>query len=76
MHTDDNGKHVHDEDGKINDKNLKTNSFDLAIPMGISYEWQKVMIEARYNLGLLHAFKKNITSGRNSVLTFSVGYRL
>jgi len=31
----------------------KVNKFDLAIPVGISYEYENVVLDARYNLGLL-----------------------
>ena len=31
----------------------KVNKFDLAIPVGISYEYSNIVLDARYNLGLL-----------------------
>ena len=75
-HIDENGKEVYDTHGEIKDKNLKMRTFDIAIPVGISYEWQSVIIEARYNIGLISPFKYSISNGHNSVFAFSVGYRI
>ncbi len=47
--------------------------FDLSIPLGLSYEYMDVVLDARYNLGLL---KMSTTSGaKNSFFTFAVGYK-
>ncbi len=52
--------------------------FDLAIPMGISYEYERFVLDARYNLGLLGIFKE--TAGydtfRNSVFQITLGYKI
>lgn len=53
--------------------------FDLAIPMGISYEYENFVLDARYNLGLIGIFKKEAViddNYRNSVLQFTLGYRI
>lgn len=53
--------------------------FDLAIPMGISYEIANIVLDARYNLGLIGIFKKDAgydETYRNSVLQFTLGYRI
>ena len=54
-------------------------SFDIAIPMGISYELKHFVLDARYNLGLIGIFKDNdITEDtfRNSVFQISLGYKI
>jgi len=51
--------------------------FDLAIPMGISYEYQHIVLDARYNLGLIGIVKGgNDDTFRNSVFQFSIGYKI
>lgn len=53
--------------------------FDIAIPMGISYEIANIMLDVRYNLGLIGIFKKDAgydETYRNSVLQFTLGYRI
>ena len=54
---------------------LKT--FDLAIPLGASYEYKNVVFDVRYNLSVLKLNKfeadKNM---RNSVIQFTLGYKL
>ena len=49
--------------------------FDIAIPMGISYEYANFVIDARYNLGLIGVFKDE-SKYRNSVFQFTLGYKL
>jgi len=46
---------------------------DIAIPFALSYEYMNVIIEARYSYGLTKLAEQG---GRNSVLSFTVGYRL
>ena len=48
-------------------------SFDLSIPLGISYEFSDFVIDARYQLGLTDT--SNGGSSKNSVFMFSVGYK-
>ena len=50
-------------------------SFDLSIPMGISYEYANFVIDARYNLGLFSIFK-DASNYKNSVFQFTIGYKL
>lgn len=49
-------------------------SFDFSIPVGLSYEISKFVIDARYNLGLTKVFDAG-TSHKNSVFQFTVGYK-
>ena len=53
------------------------NKFDVAIPVGASYEYQNFVIDARYNIGLTKTFKKSYTDEKsnNSVFQFTVGYK-
>ena len=51
-------------------------SFDLAIPVGISYEYQRFVLDARYNLGLIGIIKGVDDTYRNSVFQFTLGYKL
>lgn len=48
-------------------------SFDFSIPVGLSYEYNNVVFDARYNFGVT-----NIADGRdskNSVFQFTLGYK-
>ena len=49
---------------------------DVSIPIGISYEYMNVVIDARYNYGLLKTLK-NSDGGkaRNRYFTFTLGYK-
>lgn len=57
------------------------NSFDFAIPVGISYEFCNIIIDARYNIGVTNIGKdskleKGDKNGKNSVLQVTVGYKI
>lgn len=50
--------------------------FDLSIPLGASYEFNNVVIDARYNLGLTKVCPgEDNKSSKNSVVQFTVGYK-
>ena len=51
-------------------------SFDLAIPIGLSYEFSNFVIDARYNLGLTKIMDADGFSGKNSVIQVTVGYKI
>ena len=52
----------------------KVNKFDLAIPVGISYEYENVVLGARYNWGLLKV--ENIGNAYyNRVFEVTLGYK-
>lgn len=58
------------------DTKIDARAMDVAIPVGISYEYCNVILDVRYNVGLLQTVRKADVSGtRNQVLAFSVGYR-
>ena len=50
--------------------------FDLSIPLGASYEFNNVVIDARYNLGLTKVCPgEDNKSSKNSVVQVTVGYK-
>lgn len=53
---------------------LDENTFELSMPIGLSYEFSNFVIEGRYNFGLTKAFKD--MDNKNSVFQFTVGYKL
>ena len=50
-------------------------SFDLSIPLGLSYEYEKAVFDLRYNLGVTKVNKEGDNSSKNSVIPFTVGYK-
>jgi hypothetical protein len=52
------------------------NKFDLSIPVGFSYEYNKIVFDARYNFGLIKLFKGIDVSSRNSLISLTLGYKL
>ena len=49
------------------------NSVDFSIPVGVSYEFNNVVLDARYNWGLTNVAKN--ADNKNSVFQFTVGYK-
>ena len=47
----------------------------FAIPVGISYEYENVMLMARYNFGLSNVYNHDLGDSKNKVITVSVGYK-
>lgn len=61
---------------------VKVNTFDFSIPMGLSYEINGVVLDARYNLGLSKIVDGFTYEGvkvqpddKNSVFQFTIGYK-
>jgi len=50
-------------------------SFDFAIPLGISYEFNHVVLDARYNLSVAKAISAYGESTKHSVFQITVGYK-
>lgn len=50
-------------------------TFDLSIPIGISYNIGAIQIDARYNLGLTNATKYDAVNIHNRVIQLTLGYR-
>ena len=63
------GKYTYEE---IDKKNFE--SFDLSIPIGLSYETDNIVIDGRYNLGVTKVNKVG-DSSKNSVIQFTLGYK-
>ncbi|MBR0525961.1 MAG: PorT family protein [Prevotella sp.] len=57
-------------EGDIDD--IKT--FDLALPIGISYEFDKFVIDGRYNFGLTKVFDS--AENKHSVFQITLGYKI
>lgn len=57
------------------DNSLKTDpkSFDLSIPVGLSYEYSNVVLDARYNWGVTKVFENS--DAKNSVFQITLGYK-
>ena len=54
------------------------NTFDLSLPVGVSYEYNNFVLDARYNMGLTKMFKDNSgfnTDAKNDVFQFTLGYK-
>ena len=50
-------------------------SIDISIPLGVSYEYENVILDARYNFGLSRIHQLDVVKSHNSVIQLSVGYR-
>ncbi len=48
-------------------------TFDFSIPVGISYEYMNVCLDARYNIGVSKVAEGD--AGRNSVFQITLGYK-
>ena len=47
----------------------------FAIPVGISYEYENVMLTARYNIGLSKVYNHDLADSKNKIITVSLGYK-
>lgn len=56
------------------------NSIDFSIPVGLSYEWNNIILDARYNIGITNVNKSgkgyNNKDNKNSVFQLTLGYKL
>lgn len=48
-------------------------SVDVSIPVGLSYEYNNLQLDARYNWGVSKAF--NLSDAKNSVFQITLGYK-
>ena len=63
------------EDMKIDQKDVMR-SMDISIPVGVSYEYLNVVLDARYHFGLSKLYKDDSwPTEKNKVFTFTVGYK-
>ena len=51
------------------------NSFNFSIPVGLSYEYEGFVLDARYNIGITKLYK-DADQGRNSTFSISLGYKI
>ena len=58
--------------GSMSDIGISINTFDLSIPVGISYEYKNFVIDGRYNFGITNMVKGDT---KNRVIQFTIGYR-
>ena len=61
-------------DGHDIKDNFKT--FDLSIPLGLSYEFSDFVVDARYNLGLTKLDKDGEDKAYNNVFMLTLGYKI
>ena len=70
-----NNKIKFEKDGtKLETDGFDENTVDLSMPIGLSYEFDNIVIEGRYNFGLTKVWKD--MDNKNSVFQFTVGYKL
>ena len=55
------------------DNLVKAQSVDVAIPVGVSYEYNNFQLDARYNWGLTKVYEGSKT--KNSVFQITLGYK-
>lgn len=72
--TDENGNYMYAYNAEYDILNV-TKRLDISIPVGISYEYSHVVLDARYNFGLTKLNKHNADNYKNKVFSFTVGYR-
>ncbi len=60
---------------ELSEDSEQTKGFDFSIPVGLSYERQNVVIDLRYQHGLLNIYKEG-NKGKNWAVVLSAGYRL
>ena len=56
--------------------NADISSLDFAIPLGVSYEFSRVVLDARYNFSLTEAMSVMGESTKHSVFQITLGYKL
>jgi len=56
-------------------EDIKVNTFDLSIPVGVSYEYRNFVVDARYNWGLLKVMNVG-DAFYNRCFMLSLGYKL
>lgn len=59
--------------GDADIENAKT--FDFSIPVGLSYEFANIQLDARYNWGLTKILDAEGADSKNSVFQITLGYK-
>ena len=60
--------------GKMKDVGYEPKAFNFSIPVGLSYEYQNFVLDARYNIGVTKLIKDE-DQGRNSTFAITIGYK-
>lgn len=60
-------------DKDFEDLGLETKTVDFSIPVGVSYEYNNIVLDARYNWGLTKMFDGS--DSKNSVFQVTLGYK-
>lgn len=56
-------------------EDVKMNTFDFSIPVGLSYEYNRITLDARYNIGVTKLFSGSYTAIHNKVFAITLGYK-
>ena len=60
-------------EGNLSYYGIHVKTFDLAIPVGLSYEYKNFVIDARYNIGVTKMAEGD--ESRNRTFQFTIGYK-
>ena len=60
-------------EGNLSYYGIHVKTFDLAIPVGLSYEYKNFVIDARYNIGVTKMAEGD--ESRNRTFQFMIGYK-
>ena len=63
------------ESVNLKDLGWDASTFNLSIPVGLSYEYKSFVLDARYNIGLTKVIK-HTDQGRNSTFSITIGYKI
>ena len=56
------------------DLDTKVQTFNFSIPVGVSYEYQSFVLDARYNIGMTKTLK-NVDKNKTSLFSITLGYK-
>jgi len=56
-------------------EDVKMNTFDFSIPVGFSYEYNRITLDARYNFGLTKLISGSDNAIHNKVFAITLGYK-
>lgn len=57
-------------------EDVKMNTFDFSIPVGFSYEFNRITVDARYNIGLTKLISGSDNAIHNKVFAITLGYKI
>ena len=61
-------------EGDLSYYGIYVKTFDFAVPVGLSYEYKNLVIDARYNIGLTRMVEDD--ESRNRTFQFTIGYKM